>query len=222
MTSDPVNKEIVYIGDPMCSWCYGFSPVIQHLNNKHKHEVKMTLVVGGLHVGDNCITDEKRAEFLRHHWEEISDRSGQPFSYKSLENLGWLYDTEPACRSVVAVRKLEPEKAFPYFATVQSGFYADAKDTNADDIYVEAAEQHGIDGAEFLKTFHDEATKQETFQDFNWSRSMGVTGYPTVLVRDGEDWAALTFGYQPLEALEGPLEGWVRAGSTSGEPAVPN
>ena len=43
-----MTKEIIYIGDPMCSWCYAFSPVIQRLFEKHKDESKMSLVLGGL------------------------------------------------------------------------------------------------------------------------------------------------------------------------------
>ena len=194
----------------MCSWCYGFSPVIQHLYKKHRGKIKMSLIVGGLHVGDNCMTDQKRAEFLQHHWQEISDRTGQIFDHSSLETLGWLYDTEPACRSVVAVRKMSQGLEYPYFATVQSNFYARAMDSNSDDIYRDAARTHNLDTVEFLKVFHAEDTKQETNQDFGWSQSMGVTGYPTVLVKDNDEWAALTFGYQPLEALEAPLEQWLR------------
>ncbi len=206
-----MTKEIVYIGDPMCSWCYGFSPVIQHLYQKHRDDVKMTLIVGGLHVGDNCITDQNRANFLRHHWQEICERTGQTFEFSSLDTLGWLYDTEPACRSVVAVRRIKPGTEYPYFATVQSNFYARGMDSNSDDIYVDAARQHDLSREEFLKSFRSNETKQETYQDFRWSRSMGVTGYPTVLVKDNDEWAALTFGYQPLESLEAPLEQWLNA-----------
>jgi protein-disulfide isomerase-like protein with CxxC motif len=25
------NKEIIYVGEPMCSWCWGFSPVLRQL-----------------------------------------------------------------------------------------------------------------------------------------------------------------------------------------------
>jgi putative protein-disulfide isomerase len=31
MTALPDQKHLVYFADPMCSWCYGFSPVIAAL-----------------------------------------------------------------------------------------------------------------------------------------------------------------------------------------------
>jgi len=45
--------------------------------------------------------------FLRHHWQEINTRSGQPFSYDLLELESYDYDTEPACRAMVAYRSLK-------------------------------------------------------------------------------------------------------------------
>jgi putative protein-disulfide isomerase len=85
------KKEIIYIDDPMCSWCYGFSPIIQHLYKKYKDTVKMRLIVGGLHAGDNCIQTSERIQFLRDHWKEIGDRSGQPFKIDILKHEGWHY-----------------------------------------------------------------------------------------------------------------------------------
>ncbi len=205
------DKEIIYIGDPMCSWCYGFSPVIQALYRKHRDQVKMTLTVGGLHVGDNCIHDDHRAEFLREHWRDIGERSGQPFKFDILEEKGWLYDTEAACRAVVVMRRLRPGNEYPYFAAIQSGFYAENRDSNDDATYAVAAQAFGVETEEFLASYHDPKTKEETANDFRWSQSMGITGFPSVLVRDKEDYAALTLGYQPLDAIEAPLESWLKS-----------
>lgn len=207
--SEEATKEIIYIGDPMCSWCYGFSPTIQHLYQKHKNTVKMRLVVGGLHAGDNCIQTPERIQFLRDHWKEIGDRSGQAFKFDILENEGWHYETERCCRAVVTVRKLKPGSEYPYFANIQAGFYAENKDTNSDDMFADAATEYGIDRDEFLNVMNAEDTRQETAADFQWSRSTGVNGFPTVLVKDEKGLAALTMGYQPLEALEAPLQGWI-------------
>lgn len=205
------RKQIIYIGDPMCSWCYGFSPVMQHLFEKHKDEADMTLVTGGLHVGDNCLNDDARAAFLDEHWREIGARTGQKFKLDILQRRGWLYDTEPACRAVVTMRKLKPGSEYPYFAAVQAAFYAENQDTNDAATFAEAAAAFGIGADTFLETFNAEQTKQETMADFQWSRSMGVNGFPTVLVKDDEGYAMLTSGYTPLETVEAPLENWLKS-----------
>jgi len=41
-------KELIFIIDPMCSWCWGFHPVIEELRQKYTDTYKFSLVVGGL------------------------------------------------------------------------------------------------------------------------------------------------------------------------------
>ena len=45
-----------------------------------------------------------------------------------------------------------------------------------------------------------------TIEDFQMARSLGVTGFPTVVVNDDEGYAYLTVGYQPYEHLERLLD----------------
>ncbi|MFQ5523922.1 MAG: DsbA family protein, partial [Acidimicrobiia bacterium] len=39
--------KLIYVGDPMCSWCWGFAPEIEDLADEYPVEV----VVGGLRPG---------------------------------------------------------------------------------------------------------------------------------------------------------------------------
>jgi len=41
------DKSIIYIGDPMCSWCYGFGPEISKIKAEFP-EVDFQIVMGGL------------------------------------------------------------------------------------------------------------------------------------------------------------------------------
>ena len=71
--------------------------------------VDFQLVMGGLRpFGTEKIVDLK--SFLRHHWDEVKNRSGQDFQYDILDNTNFIYDTEPPSRAVVAMRTLNPAK----------------------------------------------------------------------------------------------------------------
>lgn len=204
------DLEIIYIGDPMCSWCYGFSPVIQSLYKSFRDRVKFTMRMGGLHPGNDYIVDQKYRDFLVGHWQEVENRTGQVFSFDNLAELGWIYDTEKACRAVVVLRKLKPEDEFAYFAKIQEGFYRYDRDPHDPMTFASAAKEFGVDQDTFLELYNDPASSQKTWDEFGWAQSLGVRGFPTVLVRDGEEYALLTNGYQPLEQLEAPLEGWLK------------
>ncbi len=204
-----MQSEIIYVGDPMCSWCYGFSSVIQTLFRKYRNSVRMTLRMGGLHPGNDYVVTDAYRRFLLGHWNEIAERTGQRFSFGILDKLGWIYDTEKACRAAVVVRTLRPGSEYPYFAAIQAGFYALNRDPHDPDSFAEAAAEFGIAREEFLAAYADDAVKAETAGDFEWARSLGVNGFPTVLVRDRRGLAVLTRGYQPLQALEEPLATWL-------------
>lgn len=208
-----MQPEIIYIGDPMCSWCYGFSPAIQTLYQRHKTDVRMTLKMGGLHPGNDYVLNEDYKRFLLEHWTEIGERTGQKFSFGILDHLGWVYDTEKACRAVVAVRKLQPGSEFPYFASLQEGFYAFNRDPNDPYTFANAAVEIGIERDAFLNVYRSEEAKAETADDFDWARSRGVRGFPTVLLNGKRGLEVLTNGYQPLSALEVRLGKWLETSS---------
>jgi len=204
-----MQSEIIYIGDPMCSWCYGFSPVVQALYKKYSNDVTMKLVMGGLHPGNDYIVNEQYRAFLLDHWREVGKRTGQPFSFGILDKTGWIYDTEKACRAAVVARTLKPGSEFPYFAAIQKGFYFHNWDPHDPETFSAVAEEFGIERKSFLAAYADDYFRAMTANDFAWSRAMGVNGFPTVLVKDRRGYAILTRGYQPLEALEGPLKQWL-------------
>ena len=47
----------------------------------------MRLIVGELNAGDDCIQTPERIQFLRDHWKEIGDCSGQPFKFNMKDGI---------------------------------------------------------------------------------------------------------------------------------------
>ncbi|WP_164662204.1 DsbA family protein [Tropicibacter sp. Alg240-R139] len=205
--------ELIYIGDPMCSWCYGFSPVIQSLKSNFRDNFKMSLCMGGLHPGPDYVVDQEYRDFLTEHWKEVERRTGQVFSFGNLKELGWVYDTEKACRAVVVFRKLQPKADFAFFAEIQDGFYRHDKDPNEPLTFARAAEKFGVSPETFLKLYNDPISSRETWNEFAWARSLGVSGFPTVLVRYGTTYAVLNRGFQPMSQLEARLDEWLTRAS---------
>ena len=210
MNGSKPGKLVIYIGDPMCSWCYGFAPVIHELREKYGERVNLSLVMGGLRPDGTHVVDRQYQAFLRGHWREIGQRTGQPFSLGILENTGWIYDTEKACRAVVTARLLKPGSEWEYFARCQQGFYRDNHDPNDPASFARLAEGLGIAPEHFLDTYLGSEAREATQRDFRWARSVGVNSFPTVVLRDEDGGlAALTIGYRPLAKLQPALEHWL-------------
>ena len=90
------DEEIIYVGDPMCSWCWGLSPQLNALQRYGQQlGIPFSLVMGGLRPGGGEAWNADFKGFLKHHWEEVTQRSGQPFGYGLFDLEDFNYDTEP-------------------------------------------------------------------------------------------------------------------------------
>lgn len=199
--------ELIYVGDPMCSWCWGIAPELERLTRAHP-ETPLRVVVGGLRPGPAAEPMSERMQaYLSHHWQQVAERSGQPFDHSILERHDWTYDTEPACRAVVTMRELAPEGAFPFFARIQRAFYAEGADVTRLASFRSLIDGFDVDADEFMATLESEESRKTAWKDFSTARGWGISGFPTVLARTGNTARIIARGYGTFEQMEEALSG---------------
>ena len=197
---------IWYFADPMCSWCWGFSPVIEAVREAYHERLKIALVLGGLHPGETApITVQAREDRL-HHWHQVHERSGQSFRFEHALPDGFIYDTEPASRAVVPAGGLDPANIFAMFKAIQTAFYAEGRDVTQTAVLAELAAGLGIDTAAFLNAFDSDAARAKTQAHFAQSRKAGVRGFPTLILQRGEQIDRIADGYLPLDTVQAELD----------------
>jgi putative protein-disulfide isomerase len=204
------RRHLIYFADPMCSWCYGFSPVIGAIARHFGDRLPVALVMGGLRAGNTISMTEKDRTYIRGAWTRVGEASGQPFDFSFFDRESFTYDTEPACRAVVTVRRLAPELTLPFKERVSSAFYAHNRDVTQSDVLGAIAGEAGLDSQAFSSEFDSAEARNETFRDFLTAQELGIRGFPTVLAgSEAEGYAVLTNGYRPLDGLIESLEGWL-------------
>lgn len=201
--------EFVYVGDPMCSWCWGFAPVLERM--QEVYDIPLRLVVGGLRPGPSAEVLEDRLEStLAHHWHQVEEASGQPFDHAFLKRRdGWRYDTELPAIAVVAMRSLDEKSVLAFNSRLQRAFYAEGVDITDPAEYPGLIEDFGVDRDEFLRSLGSEEMKARAWDDFGEARAMGVAGFPTLLVRDDERLGVVTRGFAPADRLLPALSDWL-------------
>lgn len=199
------DYEIIYVGDPMCSWCWGISNHLQELKS-HYPQYKFNVILGGLRPGGGEAWDKRMKDFMKHHWEEVTRRSGQPFGYALFDREEFNYDTEPPCRAVVASRKWLGEDVLAFFEAVSRKFYVDNEDPGQTVFYQSVCEQFDIPFDEFVEEFEREETKYKTHQDFQLNRQWGVKGYPTVIFKAKEELYQINHGYSEFSQMQEVIE----------------
>jgi len=191
---------LIYVGDAMCSWCWGFAPEIESL----AEDLPVEVVAGGLRPGPMAETLEDRlAEFLSHHWAEIAQRTGQPFDTAFLERRdGWVYDTEPAAIAVTQMRELNQTRTLDYFTDIQMAFYGRGEDVTDFAVLTGLTAGYDVDQGAFAQALRSEEAKKLAWSDFSRARNWGISGFPT-LVGELEDGrlALLARGWSPADVI---------------------
>ena len=214
MTTASDSAHLLYVADPMCSWCYGFSPVIAAIAERFEERMPLRIIVGGLRAGNTAAMRQQDKDYIRSAWTRVNAATGQPFDFDFFDREGFVYDTEPACRAVVTARRLLPRMALSFKARISQAFYAENRDMTSADEIAGVAEEAGFEREKFAEAFLAPDTRNDTFRDFLTAQQLGIHGFPTLIAgSDEEGYALLTNGYQPLENLLEPLERWWKAGA---------
>lgn len=211
--------SLIYIADPMCSWCYGFGPELGGLL-EGLSDLPLEIVAGGLRAYNTQPMDEDLRNTLLTHWRHVGERTGLPFRDDALSRSGFVYDTEPACRAVVAARSLAPAASLAVFRAIQHAFYAEGRDVTQGEVLAQAASaalnENGFatTAAEFLAAWRSDAAVAATRADFIQVQRWGVTGFPTLVLERGGQLDLVTSGYVGLPALVERLEALVNQGKS--------
>jgi len=202
-----MQKELIFVLDPMCSWCWGFAPVIDALLRTRSDQYRFSLVVGGLRTKGEMPWNETSKEYLKGHWAQVAQRTGQLFSDSLFEKEVFEYDTYPACKAVVTVRELfGMQRAFAYLHTIQEAFYARAQDITNEDVLNDLLRDVGLDSGEFQTFFKSERAQILMEHDFAKARSMGANAFPSVVLIDEEGHMVSQKGYRSLSEMQKLLQ----------------
>ena len=203
--------HLIYFSDPMCSWCYGFSPVIEEIRRTFGRALPIRVVMGGLRPGtETPMTEEAKLE-VGDHWAHVHEATGLPFNGAGMAAPGFIYDTDHAARAVVVARRDGEEMAASFLARAQRAFYAEGRDVTQGGTLAEIAEELGLDREPFLEAWSSEEAKQETWRDYAISQRAGVTGFPTLVAGPNHEgvFGVVTRGYAPPEQVVAVLRAWI-------------
>jgi len=217
----PSHRHFIYFADPMCSWCYGFGPVMQALADHFEGRLPVRVVMGGLRAGNREPMRDKDRAYIRGAWKAVHEASGQPFDDAFFERETFTYDTEPACRAVVTMRRRAPAETLVFNRRVSSAFYAHNRDVTDDEVLADIAAEAGQDRASFLAELQSEPARNETFGDFLVAKQSGVEGFPVLAAgTQAEGFALVTQGFRPIDGLVEAIEDWLAKGAPVTQPGA--
>ena len=178
---------------------------------KEEHpEFSYTVLSGGMVTGSRVGPLSQIAPYIREGVQRVEDLSGVKFGSAFLQDLhgeGKSHmDSLPPTKAFIILKEAHPNHAVKLAHAIQAIFYSDGLDLNLASSYEHLCKEIGFDVAEFNKKFESMEYQLAAKDEFNEVSRYGVSGYPTVVVRFGQQYYMLGHGFAKHEQLSETLK----------------
>lgn len=187
--------------DPMCSWCWAFSKTLDSWLDMHP-DLDVLWVMGGLAPDSDEPMPLTMRDAIASTWKRIESQTGTPFNHDFWTQNTPKRSTYPSCRAVIAAGELHPEGRLMMSRAIQKAYYLDAKNPSDMSTLIECAETIGLDESQFSEQLRSDLIESKLNSELEFIRTLGVQGFPALLLVNGDAITPLALGYSTLDKIE--------------------
>ena len=186
-----MSIKLYYLHDPMCSWCWGYRPVWDVLQQNLPAAIKVEYVAGGLAPDSNISMPIAQQQMIQNHWRTIENKLGTTFNHAFWTENTPRRSTYNACRAAIAAHKQGFQNAM--IDAIQQGYYLRALNPSNVDVLIGLAKELiqqqaklGLAIEQFTNDLSSAETEQELVRQTSLARQLSQQGFPAlVLEHDG-------------------------------------
>ena len=190
--------RLLYVVDPMCSWCWGFTGVRAEVSEEFP-DLEWQLVMGGLAPDSDEPMDEETRGYVQDAWRAVAQRTGAEFNHDFWTECAPRRSTYPSCRAVIVAG--ESGKSEEMLAAIQRAYYQEARNPSDTKTLTALAADIGLDPAAFETALHSPDTQTRLEGDFALCSAIGAYSFPSVGLLDGEEAQLVATGWCDAQAL---------------------
>ena len=202
-----MQATLIYVHDPMCSWCWGFEPTRRVIFEAVGEHMLTRRMVGGLAPDSNEPMPESMARMLQQTWHRIEQTiPGTRFNYAFWDECSPRRSTYPANRAVIAAR--EQGEQFDQLMTgrIQQAYYLQARNPSDNSTLIELATDIGLDSDRFADSLVSESTQRQLLEEIQAARAMGINSFPSLAVDRGGGLRHIELNYTDPAAMLSQIE----------------
>ena len=178
--------RLIYVHDPMCSWCWGFRPNFLALCEQLPEQVAVSRLLGGLAPDSDKAMPAQLQSKLQDTWRRIQTSIPDTrFNFDFWDKCRPRRSTWPACRAVIAVRTLEPALESDMILAIQQAYYLEARNPSDTNTLVSLAEDLGLDKTGFEGLLDAPDTRDALQREISQAQQMGVDSFPSLRLQIG-------------------------------------
>lgn len=205
-TSSP---KVWFVSDPLCSWCWGMACEIDLVREALSGKLKTDLMLGGLGFHNKLPMHLDGWTRLGNLWANVTATTGQQFRTLSDDEPEFVFNSQEACRAVLAVAKIDTDLVFDYLHALQRAFFIEGRHSTSLLVQLQEAQTLGISGETFTGAL-EQITDRTMDAALQQSRGHGSSALPAVLIENSQGVKKLvTAGYVTAEYLLPDLRHWL-------------
>ncbi len=200
------NMKIVYVYDALCGWCYGFSPIIEHFQEKYKGSLDVEVISGGMITGNRIGPIGEVASYIRQAYKDVEKTTGVKFGNKflnsTLKDGDAIFTSVPPAIALSVFKELDSNNSVQFASRLQKAIYFDGISPNNVEAYGQMASKFGIDAKSFILKMKDPLYEKLAEYDFKRTLALKVSGFPTVFIENNGAYHKIGSGYMTFNQLE--------------------
>lgn len=201
--------KLLYIMDPMCSWCWAFSPTIQAVEQQFP-DLSIQYVMGGLAADSESTMPLEQQKAIQSIWHQIEAKTGTRFNYNFWTQCTPRRSTWRACRAIIVAEQLQPGSASTMARAIQHAYYLEAKNPADSSTLIALAESLGIDASLFSIQLDAENTHHQLKKHMRMTQQLDVSGFPALRAVKDQQALRVSDGYcssgEVIKRLQGIIE----------------
>lgn len=193
---------LYYIYDPMCSWCWGFRPVWQQLQQALAGKLTIKYLLGGLAPDNDTPMPASMQQSIRSNWQRIQrEIPGIEFNYDFWTKCQPRRSTYPACRAVIACRMQQPQLEQEMILAIQQAYYLQAKNPSDETVLIQLSSDIGLDVNRFQLDLLSERCNNLLNDEISLVRQLGVTSFPGLVLSYKESNTLIHINYTDFNSI---------------------
>ena len=194
--------RLYYVHDPMCSWCWGFAPVLKQLLSALPKEIEVRRVLGGLAVDSDVPMPQEMQTMLQETWHRIETKIPDiKFNFNFWTECQPRRSTYPSCRAVIAARQQGEQFDTLMTTAIQNAYYQQARNPSDIETLVELANELGLDVRKFKEDISSVATQQTLETEIELSRELHAESFPSLVFERGASTWAVPIDYNNAKPM---------------------
>ena len=197
-----VNVRLIYVHDPMCSWCWGFEPVREQLFGIVSERLEIRTLLGGLAPDSNALMPQAMQLMLRSTWQKIQKAiPSTEFNYAFWDDCQPRRSTYPANRAVIAARMQAEKFEKRMTLKIQQAYYLEARNPSDIDTLIRLAVDIGLDSVQFGVDIRSAEVKNELSREIDMARSLGLNSFPAMALETSAGIKTIHIDYVNVENI---------------------